>query len=362
MPMKLKPVLMSCCLLPALAHAELYISVIEGLGGMPEYQEQFDAQRDDVVGAAHSMTDESRVAVFSGEEATRDKILAHFNALTSKMTADDRAAIYLIGHGSFDGTDYKFNITGPDISAADIKEVLEKLPGQNHFLVNTSSTSGAMVEALVGEDKDAQPEKYIVIAATRNGVERNATHFGRFFVEALTSTEADLNKNNTISVQEAFDYADRGVTSYFEAEGKLATEHPQLRGSGAAQFSLARLSAQTVENVSEGSLLSELLKQRQELDAKIEDLQLRRAEFSNADYITQLQALILQSAELAEKIDAEQAKQDGASINPVLEIPAPNVAITNPGASIRSQVDQTFEAPVGGANQTEAPGANVVAP
>jgi hypothetical protein len=336
--MKLKTVLLSMSLLPTLAHAELYISVIEGLGGMPEYQQQFDSQREDITGAAHSMTDESRIAVFSGDEATREKVLAHFAELTSKMTADDRAAIYLIGHGSFDGTDYKFNIPGPDLTAVDIKDILDKLPGQNHFLVNTSSTSGAMIEALVGEEKDAQPEKYIVIAATRNGVERNATHFGRYFVEALTSSEADLNKNNSISVQEAFDYADRGVTSWFENEGKLATEHAQLRGSGAAQFTLARLSDQKVEDVAEGSLLSQLLQQRQELDAKIEDLQLRRAEYSNADYIAQLQALVLQSAELSEKIDAEQAKQSGASIEPEIDIPAPEIQI------IRPQVDQTTEA------------------
>src|SRR5687768_8640791 len=159
--MNIKPVLLSFCLLPALSHAELYITVVEGLGGMPEYQDQFDTQREDVVGAAHSMTDASRVAVFSGEEATREKVLAHFSELTNKMSADDRAAIYLIGHGSFDGTDYKFNIPGPDLSATDIKDVLDKLPGKNHFLVNTSSTSGAMVEALVGEDKEAQPEKYV---------------------------------------------------------------------------------------------------------------------------------------------------------------------------------------------------------
>ena len=74
--MKLKTLLLSMSLLPALAHAELYISVIEGLGGMPEYKQQFDSQREDVVGVAHSMTDESRVAVFSGEEATREKVLA----------------------------------------------------------------------------------------------------------------------------------------------------------------------------------------------------------------------------------------------------------------------------------------------
>ncbi|MES2626215.1 MAG: hypothetical protein V4628_13105 [Pseudomonadota bacterium] len=360
--MKMKPVLLSFCLLPALAHAELYITVVEGLGGMPEYQEQFDTQREDVVGAAHSMTDASRVAEFSSADATREKVLAHFAELTSKMTADDRAAIYLIGHGSFDGTDYKFNISGPDISAADIKDVMDKLPGKNHFLVNTSSTSGAMVEALVGEDKEAQPEKFIVVAATRNGVERNATQFGRFFVDALTSSEADLNKNNNISIQEAYDFADRGVTAYFESEGKLATEHPQLRGAGAAQFSLARLSDSQTANVSEDSLLSDLLKQRQELDAKIEDLQLRRAEFSNAEYIEQLQALVLQSAELSEKIDAEQGNQDGANVDSATgveeaSVAAEKVQITIPSAAelqrnIEAPAAQTTIQPAGGDGAT----------
>ena len=178
------------------------------------------------------------------------------------------------------------------------------------------------------------------MAATRNGSERNATHFGRFFVEALTSEEADLNKNNTISIQEAFDFADRGVTAYFENEGKLATEHPQLRGAGAAQFSLARLSNQAVENVAEGSLLSQLLKEREELDAKIEDLQLRRAELSNADYLQQLQALVLQSAELSEKIDAEQARQNDTGVIDGQDESPP---------SVESRVDQTREPDIGAA-------------
>ena len=49
--MKLKLLCLSLFLLPALAKAELYISIVEGLGGMPEYQEQFDDQRENVVAA-----------------------------------------------------------------------------------------------------------------------------------------------------------------------------------------------------------------------------------------------------------------------------------------------------------------------
>ena len=165
-----------------------------------------------------------------------------------------------------------------------------------------------------------------MIAGTRNGNERNATQFGRHFADALTSKEADLNKNNSISIQEAFDYAEQRVGSYFEDEGKLATEHAQLRGEGAAQFNLSRLNAlqikEELENADAG--LAELLQRRAELDAQIEDLQVRRTQLNNTEYLAQLQTLILQSAELSEQIDAAQKKAQPA-IKPQIniEIPAP---------------------------------------
>lgn len=312
--------LSAAALLPALAQAELYITIVQGLSGMPEYQEEFDEVREKVAAASITLTSEERVFTFSGDGATRDALLAHFKALDARMTDDDRAAIYLIGHGSFDGEEYKYNIPGLDLTTTDLKGVLEALPGQNHVLITTGSTSGALAEGITGvraprdendtraiEEAAATPSKYLIVAATRNGNERNATHFGRFFAEALVSTEADLNKNDTISVQEAYDYASREVEAYFESEQRLATEHAQLRGEGAAQFSLSRLNA--LEYESDDPELSELLTQRAELDAEIEELQLRRNDFaSNREYLQALQALVLKSAELTEKIDAARAE------------------------------------------------------
>jgi len=307
-PMNCKNLLLSLALLPTLAQAELYITIVQGLSGMPAYQSEFDSTREKIVAASNSMTATERVSTFAGDTATREALLAHFSSLNTSMKADDRAAIYLIGHGSFDGEEYKFNIPGPDLSGSDFKQILADLPGQNHFLVATGSTSGAMVELIAGE---AENPDYILVAATRNGNERNATHFGRFFAEALTNEAADINKNNNISIQEAFDFADRSVQTYFEEEGRLATEHAQLRGEGAAQFSLARVNQIQLETVD--PRLSELLQQRQALDARIEELQLRRAEMNNADYLQQLQALILQSAEVSEQIEAEQRGATGGN-------------------------------------------------
>jgi len=307
--MRHRYLLLSLALLPTLAQAELYITIVQGLSGMPAYQSEFDTTREQVLAASNTMTAAERVFTFHAESATRAALLAHFTTLNGRMTADDRAAIYLIGHGSFDGEEYKFNIPGPDLTATDVKELLEALPGENHFLVSTGSTSGAMVEQIVGE---AENPDYILVAGTRNGNERNATHFGRFFAAALQDEAADLNKNSSISIQEAFDYADRSVTEYFEEQGRLATEHPQLRGEGAAQFSLARVSGNRPV-VSDDPVVSDLQQQRLALDAQIEELQLRRGDFEAAEYVQRLQALILQSAELSEQIDAEQQGTSGGN-------------------------------------------------
>ncbi len=293
---------------PALSQAALYISVVQGLGGQALYDEQFNDMRKKIEAASATITDADKVYSFSGEHATRAALLKHFTELSKKMTATDRAAIYLVGHGSFDGDTYKFNIPGPDLTAADLKSILEHLPGKNHFLVNTSSTSGAMLETLVGKGDKASNPAYVVISATRNGNERNATQFGRFFAEALRNKDADLNKNNSISIQEAYDYAEKQVGAYFQDESKLSTEHAQLRGEGAAQFNLARLNAaeQKAELANASGKLADLLKKRKDLETEIEDLQVRKGQLSNADYLARFQQLILQSAELSEQIEAAQ--------------------------------------------------------
>lgn len=329
-----KPLLQSSLLLAALllgarpAQAELYITVVQGLGGDAEYEQQFTEQRGVITAAAKTLTSDDKLVELSGDAATREALLARFAELNTSMGDDDRAALYLIGHGSFDGEEYKFNLPGPDITAQDIKNVLDALPGRNHFVLNTSSTSGAMVELITGVPAPreaaagaaarpaeaataAEEGKYLLVAATRNGNERNATHFGRFFAEALTSETADINKNNNVSVQEAYDYAARAVETYFTDAGRLATEHPQLRGSGAAQFSLSRLNEIEVPENAD-PLLTQLLQERQALDTQVEELQLRRNELGNAEYLRQLQALILRTAELTERIEAAQGGTPGA--------------------------------------------------
>ena len=275
-------------------HAELYVTIIQGLGGEPAFEEKFHTQSQTIANASTSLTDAGKITLFNGEEATREALLLHFLSQSTMMNEDDRAAIYLIGHGSFDGEEYKFNIPGPDITTDDILNVMDSFPGQNHFLLNTSSTSGALVEPLENKNR-------ILVTATRNGNEKNATFFGEYFVEALSSEDADLNKNNNISIEEAFGYAQRQVEEYFNSRGQLATEHPVISGNGAAQFTVARINPIVI--ASENPRIAELQEQNLNIDKQIESLQLSRTDLSNEEYIQQLQTLILQSARINEEID-----------------------------------------------------------
>ena len=287
--------LISTILLIPNANAALYVTIVQGLGGLPEYDDKFADQAQKIYDASITLADASHVTSMAGDDATRSALLIHFQNLAESMNEDDRAAIYLVGHGSYDGEQYKFNIPGPDITDADLVEILESFPGQNHFLVNTSSTSGAILDGLESDQR-------VIITATRNGNEKNATEFGNYFAAALASDIADINKNNNVSIQEAFDFAERSVAEFFESSGKLATEHPQIRGEGAASFSLARV--EPLATSDENPRINALISRRLELDTEIESLQLRRNEFSNVEYIQNLQALILESAEISEQIDS----------------------------------------------------------
>ncbi len=285
-------------LLPALSFAELHAVVVEGLPGDPVYAEQFERQVTAVGMALRSVTDRERVRVFRSEEASRDAILGHLETLRSAVQTNDQVALFLIGHGSYDDIEYKFNIAGSDLTGEDIASALDEIPTSSQVFVNTSSSSGAMLDLVASEDR-------IVVLATRSGAERHATRFGDYFAIALGDPGADIDKNDRISVEEAFRFAERQVTDYFERNDQLATEHAHLEGDRAERMALARLGG-VQPNVVD-TVLGELVADRDALNADIDSLQLARDDMPQADYQS---ALLEKMLELARVEDAIEARQE----------------------------------------------------
>lgn len=281
------------------AHADLQVVVVEGLSGEPRYATQFSEQVDGIATAASSMTTSENVKVFRNGNFDREALVNFFGELASELTTDDRLAVFLVGHGSFDDHEYKFNVPGPDVTGNDLKTLLDAVPASMQLLVNTSSSSGAIQEEL-------QHDGRTLILATRSGVERHATRFGGYFAAALSEPGADLDKNNSVTAAEAFQFAERQVADYYERNGQLATEHPRLEGDNAARFGLSRLDVKTISN--EDARLSALQAERDALNSTIDELRLRRESMSADEYQQTLLENLLELAMLEEQIEQREAQ------------------------------------------------------
>lgn len=213
-----------------------FLVVIVGLAGDPEHGELFQKWGRSLVDASAQLGVAPEDIVYLTDQAagsetrvagrsTRVEIEKAFDRIATQAKPDDVVFVVLIGHGTFDGRSAKFNLPGPDMSAAEFNPLLKRLPVKQLVFVNTSSASGPFVAALSGPGR-------VIITATRTGAERFATLFGGYFTDAFTADGADADKDGRISVLEAFQYANREVTRAYEQEGLLATEHALLDDNG----------------------------------------------------------------------------------------------------------------------------------
>ena len=287
---------------PRMAFAELHVVVVEGLGGEDRYAEQFATQVEALEVAAGSLGAADTLRVFRANEVSREDVLAYFRDLATSVSSNDQMAVYLVGHGSYDDHEYKFNIQGPDLTGEDLAEMLDAIPAGNQLLVNMSSASGAIAD-LVASDRRT------LILATRSGVERHATRFGTYFTAALNDPSADLDKNQVVTAAEAFAFAERQVDDYFERNGQLATEHPRLEGERADRFSVARLGAARPGN--QDTVLRELLAQRDTLNADIDSLRLEQDSMTAEAYRAALLRSMVELAETEEAIEARERELGG---------------------------------------------------
>ena len=290
---------MSCT--PAIAGAGVHALVVEGLAGDPAYAEAFERQAGAIGAALRTLPDSDAVDLVRGDAATRQAILAKLEELQGTLTGADRFLLVLVGHGSYDDIEYKFNLPGPDVTGEEIVAALDALPARTQVLINTSSASGAIAELAAAEGRT-------VVLATRSGVERHATRFGGFFADALTDAAADTNKNERISVTEAFRYAERQVADYYERNGQLATEHPVIDGGQADRVALAQLGGAPAAVAD--AALAELIGQREGLNAEINELQLARDAMPADDYRSALLAKMLELARIEDAIEARQEELD----------------------------------------------------
>ena len=225
------------------------------------------------------------------------------------MTRDDVLLIVLIGHGTFDGTDAKFNLVGRDLESAEWSELLRALPGRLIF-VNTASASFPFLERL------AAPRR-IVVTATDSPAQRFDTVFPEYFIRSLSDTAADIDKNGRISVWEAFAAASASVGRHYQQRGQLSTERALLDDNGdgvgnepatpAADGSYASrtyLDESLPGAAPTDETLLKLLQRKTVLEAEADDLKIRKAFLSAAEYAKEFERIMIELAQVSHDIRA----------------------------------------------------------
>jgi hypothetical protein len=291
--------------------ATTFYVTVAGLGGEPEYEQRFKAQAQEIDKLIRAGGPDVKIQTLFGGEATKAKLQGVLAQIAKEAKPADAFVLMLIGHGSFDGTDYKMNLPGPDISAVELAALLDRIPAGRQLVVNMTSASGGSRSALTKANR-------AIITATKSGSEKNATIFARYWVEALRDPATDTDKNETVSALEAFLYSEQKTSQFYETQKRLATEHPMLEDTGqgdgarkpspengegllASQIALLHLgAAQAAANTPEKKAL---LAKREELEQEIDRLKYQKAAMPAEMYKRQLATFLLDLAKVQAELD-----------------------------------------------------------
>lgn len=258
-------------------------------------------------------------AAFNGAEridgiTDREGIEQALTALHERVNTGDQITIYLIGHGSGAEQEAKFNIVGPDITGIEFADMLDRFDRQDMVIVNTTSASYGFSASLSSEGR-------VVISSTRSPSERYDPVFSGYFIEALDGRNGDRDKNNRVSILEAFEYAKANVEQWYSEQGRLASEHAGLDDNGDSMFSLnpgmneadgllAEIAYIDTLVDDTAGLSAEALASKarmQELERSVFILRGRKAEYLEADYWREMETLLVDLARATARFNAQTA-------------------------------------------------------
>jgi len=281
--------------------------VVSGLGGTPQYDASFEADADTVADALASLDPANELITRVAPGSDRSAILAAISARAG-VEAEDGAGdgaddssrlvntfvLVLIGHGTADARGWKFNLPGPDLSGEDLIAALALVKAERQLLFIGSSASGALLDRL------AQPGR-VVVTATKSGGEINAVRFPSFFADAVESSVADVDRNEILTLAEAFRHADARTREYYEEAKLLASEHARIVGDDARTFAIARLGS--LRLAGDDPEVASLLETRLALEQDYLALTARKEDMTLKDYYAELETLMLSIARLQQAID-----------------------------------------------------------
>jgi hypothetical protein len=287
------------------------VIVVVGAAGEDQFGEEFSTWARQWEEAAAKAG--AQCTVIGREEAPpthRDRLREALAAQAAEST--EALWLVMLGHGTWDGRNAKFNLRGDDVSAEELTQWLAPIRRPVAVVAGFSS-SGAFLKPLTAPTR-------VVVTATKSGSEELYARFGGQISKAIASTEADLDKDGQVSLLEAWLGAARGVSDFYEKEGRLATEHSLLEDNGdglgtpADWFTGVRATKRAkdgampdglrahqfhlIRNPEENALSPKLRAERDALELQIAKHREAKATFPEDQYYRELEALLLKLARI----------------------------------------------------------------
>ena len=302
-----------------------HLIVVIGAPGTEEYRATFDSWAARWKDAAERAEAEWSLigAAQNVDAATTEKAASDLDSLTSAVSAASLAEtteplwIVFIGHGTFDGRTASLNLNGPDVSSEMLAELLQPAKRPIAFIA-CASCSSPFINSLSAPNR-------IVISATKDGNQIQYSRFGDAMSQAISGLDADINRDGQTSLLEAWLFASRRTGEFYSTEGRLATEHALLDDNGdgkgtreevydgdrlktsidnAEQLDGAQAARWHLVRSDEERRLTPVQRQtRDDLEQQLEDLRRRNETLSEAEYLLQLESLLVPLAKLYESVD-----------------------------------------------------------
>jgi hypothetical protein len=295
------------------------VLIVVGASGSPDYAGQFSQSAQLWQTAAGKAGAESVLIGRSQEPGMPDRERLYSTLLEKSSAGREPLWIVLIGHGTFDGQEAKFNLRGRDVSDREFAQWLtsSKRP---LVVINCASASSPFINRLSGQDR-------VVITAAKSGYELNFARFGQYMAEAIGDERADLDKDGQVSLLEAFLLASNRVNEYYRTHSQLATEHALLDDNGdglgtpADWFRGTRATKRAkdgagldghrahqihlIQSNREREMPPDLRRRRDQIELSIAALRDRKEKLSEDAYYRQLEDLMVDLARLYRDVEGK---------------------------------------------------------
>jgi hypothetical protein len=306
------------------------VVLVVGAPGSPEYADLFQQWAERWQAAARQAGANVTVIGLDPPTETSDRQALADCLARLPSPASEPLWLILLGHGTFDGKTARYNLRGPDITPSELASWLQPLD-RPVAVLNCTSSSAPFLPALSGPRR-------VVITATRSGFEYNFARLGGFLAAAVQDLSADLDKDEQVSLLEAFLKASASLREFYAQDGRLMTEHALLDDNGdglgtpadwfqglvavkaakdgAALDGAAARQWTLLKSPQEEHLGPELRARRDALEQQLAALKTEKAKLSEEEYLARIEPVLVALAELYEQAEKDTDRPAGENHRP----------------------------------------------